>query len=114
MNSVPTRAGPNRWQSEDPGPVGEQDRRPPSQDQLFLLSQEPHSEPEPTEYHTNSIHSSTQILFLTLFLFLGALPSELGQLAKLETLVLSSNRLTSLPASLSKLANLKVVNLRSV
>ena len=42
----------------------------------------------------------------------GSVPAELGHLIKLETLVLSSNKLTTIPASLSKLKNLKIVNMR--
>lgn len=43
---------------------------------------------------------------------LGAVPAELGQLTKIETLNLSSNRIVTIPASLAKLKNLKLVNLR--
>lgn len=43
------------------------------------------------------------------FLLSGVLPEQIGELKKLETLNVSSNQLTTFPASLSSLKSLKTV-----
>ena len=46
------------------------------------------------------------------FVFAAAIPEDLSQISKLETLLLNSNRIAHIPRSLASLKHLKLVNLR--
>src|SRR5687768_7159205 len=43
--------------------------------------------------------------------YISEVPSQIGKLVHLETLILNSNKLTSLPNSITDLTNLKVLDL---
>ena len=51
------------------------------------------------------------VWLLNVVFFSGALPKEIGNLKKLETLMLENNILTSLPPTIANLGNLRIVNL---